>query len=258
MAIEAGVLRASGLCFERSGRRVLDGIDLTLAAGDILALLGVNGAGKTTLLRCLLGLLRPTVGHVSLSGTPLTRWSRAQLACHLAYVPQAHVAPFPFSVREVVSLGRLPHHGAFGVASAVDIEAVEQAIEQLGIGALAERPYTELSGGERQLTLIARALAQGARLLIMDEPVSGLDFGHQIRLLRRLEHLAAEGYGILKTTHHPDHALHCASRVAVLDQGRIVVDDVPDKVLTAERIRCLYQVDVEIMSVSAGRRVVVY
>ncbi|MBB3104329.1 ABC transporter ATP-binding protein [Azomonas macrocytogenes] len=258
MSMEPGVLRACGLRFERAGRTVLDGIDLSLASGDILALLGVNGAGKTTLLRCLLGLLRPCAGQVSLDGAPLASLSRQRLACRLAYVPQAHVAPFPFSVREVVTLGRLPYQGPFGAAGATDLDAVESAIDQLGIGALAERPYTELSGGERQLTLIARALAQGARLLIMDEPVSGLDFGHQIRLLRHLERLAADGYGILKTTHHPDHALACASRVAVLHQGRIEVDDVPDKVLTPERIRRLYRVDVEVLRVSGGRSVVIY
>jgi iron complex transport system ATP-binding protein len=253
MGRERGVLRASGLSFQRAGRKILDGVDLALAPGEILALLGVNGAGKTTLLRCLLGLLRPHGGSVSLDGAPLATLSRRALARRLAYVPQAHAAPFPYSVREVVSLGRLPHHGPFAAPGAADHEAVEAAIVQLGIGALAGRAYTELSGGERQLVLIARALAQGAGLLIMDEPVSGLDFGHQMRLLERLERLAADGYGILKTTHHPDHALACASRVALLHQGRIDADGEPAGVLTAETIRRLYQVEVEILRSPGGR-----
>ncbi|MBE7376536.1 ABC transporter ATP-binding protein [Pseudomonas lopnurensis] len=248
-----GVLRGHGLLLRRAQRRILDGVDLALAPGEILALLGANGAGKTTLLRCLLGLLKPHGGTVSLDGTSLATLSRRALARRIAYVPQAHVAPFPYSVREVVGLGRLPHHGPFAAPGAADREAVETAIAQLGIGALAGRPYTELSGGERQLTLIARALAQGARILIMDEPVSGLDFGHQMRLLACLERLAADGYGILKTTHHPDHALACASRVALLQEGRIVADGTPTEVLTTDAIRRLYRVEVEILRSPAGR-----
>ncbi|MCW8159476.1 ABC transporter ATP-binding protein [Stutzerimonas stutzeri] len=248
-----GGLRGHGLLLRRAQRTVLAGVDLTLASGEILALLGANGAGKTTLLRCLLGLLRPHGGTVSLDGTALASLSRRALARRIAYVPQAHVAPFPYSVREVVGLGRLPHHGPFGMPGAADREAVETAMTQLGIGALAGRPYTELSGGERQLTLIARALAQGAGILIMDEPVSGLDFGHQMRLLACLERLAADGYGILKTTHHPDHALACASRVALLQEGRIVADGTPTEVLTANAIRRLYRVEVEILRSPTGR-----
>ncbi|PMR78809.1 ABC transporter ATP-binding protein [Billgrantia endophytica] len=253
MAAQRGALRASRLLFRRAQRKVLDGVDLTLAPGDILALLGANGAGKTTLLRCLLGLLRPHAGGISLDDVPLATLSRRALARRIAYVPQVHAAPFPYSVREVVGLGRLPHHGPFAAPSEADRAAVEAAIDQLGIGALAKRPYTELSGGERQLTLIARALAQGARLLIMDEPVSGLDFGHQMRLLERLERLAADGYGILKTTHHPDHALACASRVALLHEGRIEADGPPAEVLSPQAIRRLYRVDVEILRSPAGR-----
>lgn len=252
------LLCATGVSFKRGQRQVLEGVHLSLAAGDMLALLGVNGAGKTTLLRCLLGLLTPSAGQVTLEGKSLTDWPRHQLARQLAYVPQAHVAPFPFSVREVVALGRLPHQGLLQTETQADCEAVDSALEQLGIAGLAPRPYTELSGGERQLTLIARALAQGARLLIMDEPVSGLDFGHQIRLLRHLQRLAAQGYGILQTTHYPDHALAYANRVAVLHQGRIEADDVPAQVITAECIRRLYQVDVEIMPIPRGRHTLIY
>lgn len=256
--MEPQVLCANGLSFKRGQQTVLEGVDLSLSSGDMLALLGVNGAGKTTLLRCLLGLLKPSEGQVTLEGKALSDWPRHQLARHLAYVPQAHVAPFPFSVREVVALGRLPHQRLLQAETQADAEAVGLALEQLSITALAQRPYTELSGGERQLTLIARALAQGARLLIMDEPVSGLDFGHQIRLLRHLERLAAQGYGILQTTHYPDHALAYANRVAVLHQGRIEADDVPTQVITVERIRRLYQIDVEIVPVSSGRHALIY
>ncbi|WP_248281106.1 ABC transporter ATP-binding protein [Azoarcus sp. TTM-91] len=247
------MLQAAGVGFNRGRRVILDGVDLQLAPGDILALLGANGAGKTTLLRCLLGLLKPDAGVVRLNGRPLSGHSPRQLARHLAYVPQAHAAPFPYTVRQVVTLGRLPHHGPFSAPAAADLQAVEEALTQLGIQALAARPYTELSGGERQLALIARALAQGARTLVMDEPVTGLDFGHQIRLLERIERLAADGYAILKTTHHPDHALACATRVALLHEGRIDADGPPADVLSPAAIRRLYRVDVELLQAGSGR-----
>jgi iron complex transport system ATP-binding protein len=256
-AAEKQRLQAFQVCFKRGQRSILDRVDLLFTAGEILALLGVNGAGKSTLLRCLLGLLKPSSGAITLNGKPLADYSPRQLARHLAYVPQAHLAPFPYSVRQVVTMGRLPHHGPFSAPSVADQEAVENALCLLGIQALAMRPYTELSGGERQLTLIARALAQGARTLVMDEPTAGLDFGHQLRLLERIEDLANAGYAILKTTHHPDHALACATRVALLHEGRIIADGVPEQVLSPATMRHLYQVDVELVLASNGRRALV-
>lgn len=249
----ADTLTARALVFSRAHGTILDGVDLAFSRGEIVALLGANGAGKTTLLRCLLGLLPPRQGEVLLGDTPVAKLSRRQLAGRLAYVPQAHAAPFPFTVQEVVLLGRLPHHGPLSAPSQADRAIADEAIALLGIASLANRPYTELSGGERQLTLIARAIAQGARLLVLDEPVGGLDFGHQMRLLDRIERLAAEGYGILKTTHHPDHALACATRVVLLEHGRITEDDQPERVLTPMTIRRLYGVDVERLSSRHGR-----
>jgi iron complex transport system ATP-binding protein len=249
-------LAARQLSFWRGARVVLDRIDLRFTEGEILALLGVNGAGKTTLLRCLLGLLRPmkNSGAVELNGRPLDTYRRQALATRLAYVPQTHIAPFPFTVDEIVMLGRLPSRGLWGRASAADHHAVAQALRQMDIEKLRGRIYTELSGGERQLVLIARALAQGARLLIMDEPVAGLDFGHQVRLLECLRELAANGIGILNTTHHPEHALASATRVALLSAGRIIADGPPEAILTPENMEKLYGVRVEVLTSASGRR----
>jgi iron complex transport system ATP-binding protein len=247
-------LCAERLTFCRGRRVVLDRIDLKFGQGEILALLGVNGSGKTTLLRCLLGFLRPDGGTVRLNGEPLSHLGRGRFATKLAYVPQAHVAPFPYTVHEIVLLGRLPHHGLWRSITAEDRRAVEEAMVRMEITALRERPYTELSGGERQRVLIARALAQGARLLILDEPVAGLDFGHQIRLLACLRELAANGFGILKTTHHPEQAFAIATRVALLADARIQADGPPAEILSPETIERLYGVKVECLLSASGHR----
>ena len=230
--------------FAYRGRPVLRGVSLAIHPGEVVSLLGANGAGKTTLLRLLLGLSRPSTGRVCLNGKPLARYGRRELAHHLAYVPQTHITPFPYKVQEIVMLGRLPHTGLTHSPSRHDRDVVAEMLDRLGIAGLAERPYTEISGGERQLTLIARALAQGARILVMDEPVSGLDYGNQLRFLAHLRALAADGYSVVKATHHPEHALLAATRVALLCDGAIVRDGPACDVVTPATIRQLYGVEV--------------
>ena len=219
----------------------------------MLALLGGNGAGKSTLLRLLLGLLRPSSGEVRLNERPLSAWPRRALARELAYVPQLHQAPFPYRVREVVLLGRLPSHGLLAAPCRADHQAADAALAELELTALAERRYTELSGGERQRVLIARALAQGARLLVFDEPSNGLDYGGQLRLLARMRRLAQAGHGVLFTTHHPDHARQAADRVALLAAGRIDADGAPAEVLTEAAVAGLYGLNEDEQRLLAAR-----
>jgi len=235
-------LAAEGIVFRRGRRRVLDGANLAFSGGEIVSLLGSNGAGKTTLLRIMLGLIAPDEGSVKLDGAPIANLRRRELARRIAYVPQGHNAPFPYLVREVVALGRFPAQGFFGRTVSADAKAVGAILANLRIAHLADRTYTHLSGGERQLVMIARALAQDASLLVMDEPLSGLDYGHQIELLRSLRDLAAQGFGILMTTHHPDQALMVSTRIATLVDGRIDADGAPRDVITPETIRRLYGV----------------
>ncbi|MBG0809355.1 ABC transporter ATP-binding protein [Methylosinus sp. H3A] len=250
----AARLEGLGLHFARGRRTVLDGVTFGLGAGEIVALLGANGAGKSTLFRLLLGFLAAERGEVRLDGAPLSTYSRREIAKRVAYVPQGHVTPFPYTVREVVTLGRLPETGFLRAPRAQDREIVESVIARLGIEWLIDRPYTEISGGERQLALIARALAQGARLLVMDEPATGLDYGYQLRLLRHLSDLAADGHGVLVSTHHPEHAMQVATRIAILHEGRIDADGAPQAVVTAERMRHIYGVDVEVFDDPFGAR----
>jgi len=248
-------LLAQELHFAYPGRDVLRGVTLTVRPGEVVSLLGANGSGKTTLLRLLLGLSKPKSGRVSLNGKLLRHYPRRELAQYLAYVPQTHVTPFPYTVREIVVLGRLPHTGLVRSPTRRDHRVAMGMLDRLGIADLAELPYTEISGGERQLALIARALAQGARILIMDEPVSNLDYGNQLRFLGLLRSLAADGYAIIKATHHPEHTLLASTRVALLHHGAIVLDGPPAEVVTPSTIELIYQVEVSAIHAPNGEAI---
>jgi iron complex transport system ATP-binding protein len=238
-------LNANNVSYAYKGHPVLCGVSLSVKQGELVSLLGKNGAGKTTLLKLLQGFLKPEQGHVSLNNQPLARFSRRELATLIAYVPQSHIPPFPYLVEEVVTLGRIPHSGIFRSPIQEDKDAAHAAMTQLRINHLSRRAYTELSGGERQLVLIARALAQGARIFIMDEPITGLDYGNQFRLLDTLQELVAAGFGILMTTHHPEHALRASTQVALLIDGKIEQSGIPASIITPATIRHLYDVTVD-------------
>jgi iron complex transport system ATP-binding protein len=236
-------LEARGLSFGYDGTPVGEGVDLDLAGGEIVCLLGPNGGGKTTLFRTLLGVLPPIAGEVAVAGRPLSRWSRRERARLLGWVPQAHAGLFAFTVEEVVLMGRTARHGRYTAPSRHDHEVVGAALRQLGIERLAGRVYTQISGGERQLTLIARALAQEAGLLIFDEPTASLDFGNQLRVLAEIRRLKGEGIGVLMSTHQPEHALEVADRIALLESGRLVAQGPPRETATPERLAHLYRAD---------------
>ena len=178
------------------GKPVVEDVSLSLDSGAVLCLLGANGSGKTTLFKAILGLLRLNGGRILVDGADTAAWPQRRLARTLAYVPQAHTPPFPFAVRDVVLMARTAHLGLFGSPSRLDAAIAEDAMEKLGVSHLAHARYTEISGGERQLVLIARALAQQSEFLIMDEPTSNLDFGNQVRVLRRVKELAGRKLGL--------------------------------------------------------------
>jgi len=250
-------LEAHDLAFGYRSHPVGRGVSLALDAGEVLCLLGPNGSGKTTLFKTLLGLLPAQGGEVLLDGAALASRSRDEVARMVSYVPQAHAAFFPFSVREVVLMGRTAHLGVFATPSRHDQSVALAALERMGLTHLAESVYTRISGGERQLTLIARALAQEARLVVMDEPTANLDFGNQVRVLERVRELAHSGIGVLLSTHDPDHAFLCASRVVLLRAGGVLGMGAPEAFVTEDSLRALYGVTVRITEVdegAAGRR----
>ncbi len=247
------MLEARGLGYGYPGRVVGRGLDLELGAGEVLCLLGPNGGGKTTLFRTLLGLLPAQAGTVRLEGQSLEALQRADVARRMGYVPQGHGAQFAFTVREAVLMGRTAHIGMFAAPGAADRDAAEGAIRALGIGALAERVVTELSGGERQLAMIARALAQGARALVLDEPTASLDFGNQVRVLREIRRLAAEGYAVVFSTHDPGQAFLAASRVLLLAHGGARRQGTPAEVITADNLRDVYGIEVRVAALEGAR-----
>ena len=246
-------LVARGIAFSHGERKVLDGVDVAIAPGEVVALLGTNGAGKSTLLRILLGLLSPDAGTVTLDGEPLGRWRRRVLARRLAYVPQAHAAHFPYTVGQMVALGRIPHAGLGRRLTTTDALAITQSLDRLHITHLRERIYTELSGGERQRVLLARALAQEASILLMDEPLAGLDFGHQLRMLELIRQLAVEGYAVLHSTHRPDDAVQGSSRAVLLQGGRVIADGPPRDVIHGDSMGAFYGVQLDHVDIDQQR-----
>jgi iron complex transport system ATP-binding protein len=243
--------------FSYNGTTVLDDVSLSVGSGDILSVLGPNGSGKTTLLKLILGLYKPGKGRVSLEGRPVKSLLSKDLARSIAYVPQVHRIAFAFRMLDVVMMGRIPHKPFFFRYSKNDEHLAELSMERLGILHLKDRPYTAVSGGERQLCLIARALAQGARVFVMDEPVGGLDYGNQIRLLSIIRDLSKEGYTFIQSTHFPDHALWMAGRVMMLNKGRVVAEGKSEEAVTSEALSALYRVPMDVTRTTCGLAVCV-
>jgi iron complex transport system ATP-binding protein len=225
-------------------RPVLDRVDLEVARGERIALIGPNGAGKSTLLKVATGILRPTIGEVRLGGDDLRRLDRLEVARRLAVVPQQATVPFATTVEEVVGLGRLPHEDPFRGPRAADRAATAAAIDRVGVGHLIGRDARELSLGERQLVLIAMAVAQAAPVLLLDEPTVHLDLRHQVETMELLADLnERDGTTVLAVLHDLGLAAHFFPRLVLIDRGRIVADGSPADVLSPARIRDVFGVD---------------
>ena len=235
--------------YQANARKVLSGVSLTLEQGEVLSILGPNGAGKSTLLGCMAGLLKPARGKIMLADKELDLLSPREVAKVIAYVPQNHTPAFAYTVLHFVMMGRAHDIGLFQKPKADDMEIAMEALKTLSIENLAHRPYTEISGGERQQATIARAVAQKPQAILFDEPTSHLDYGNQHRILRMIRSLSDLGYGIIITTHNPDHALLLGGRAAILDRDGALISGECEEIITEVRLNAVYNTDLRLLRI---------
>lgn len=244
------LLSVRDLRVDLGGRPIVRGVSFTLGSGELTCILGPNGCGKTTTLRALLGLTPSKQGFVEVEGISTTPLGDRDRALLFAYVPQSHEPSFSYDVEDVVLMGRTPHLGLLSQITPSDEKIARDCMRRLGIAELARRPFTQLSGGQQQLVLIARALAQQPRVLVMDEPCASLDFGNQLVVMRQARALANDGMGVLMVTHDPDHALGFADQVVVMQDGGVLAQGSPGDVLTDDLLSGLYHLPIHVAEVS--------
>ena len=237
-------LEVRHLSFSYGEHEVLKDISFDLQPGEFLSVLGPNGVGKSTLFRCILGLPADYKGEILSNNDDLRRMPRREMARRIAYIPQINRPTFGYTVLDTVLMGTTRQVSMFSQPGREQIAAAHKALERVGAAHLTERDFSFLSGGEQQLVLVARAIAQQADILIMDEPTSALDFGNQLRILQLVKELASEGYGVLLSTHNPQHALSFATRILALSEGKVAALGKAEEVLTPELVKQLYNVDV--------------
>ena len=236
-------------CGYEPGKPILQQVNMVLEGGDACCILGPNGVGKTTLFKTILNILPPLSGQICIDGENIRSWKPKKLSRYIAYVAQAHVPAFPYLVSEMVMMGRMGQTSVIGSPDRTDYEIAEQALEDVGIRHLRDLRYTEISGGERQLLMIARALAQQPRILIMDEPTANLDYGNMILVMRCIKRLTEKGICVIFTSHMPDQAFMCGAKTALLLRGEPMLFGPCDKVITQRSLYDAYKTDIEIYEV---------
>ena len=246
------ILEVRDLSFSYWDNRVLDGLDLRISDGEMIDILGKNGAGKTTLLRLIPSFLRCTQGTISIDSVPVKDMKLRERARFMAYIPQITRSAFPDSVRTSILMGASNRLSMFQSPGRQDERKVEQIIELLNLERIADRNMDNISGGERQLVLIARALMQDARLLILDEPTSFLDYSNQLMVLERIGDLVERGYSCIYSTHNPDLALGHSSRVVIMSDGRISFDGTAENLIGTEVLSNVYGRPIEVVRTDKG------
>jgi iron complex transport system ATP-binding protein len=241
--------------FSYNGKKnIFKNVSFSIENGDVFCILGPNGTGKSTLIKCMNSLLKLKSGRISLKNKNIYSMKETDIAKIIAYIPQSNNSVFAFSVFDIVLMGRTPHLSLTSVPGKNDYKIAEEALTNLGILHLKNKTYTEISGGERQLVLMARAIAQQPEILLLDEPTSHLDFGNQIRTLKVIKELAKTGLSVVMTSHFPDHAFLSCNKVAIMNQGTIMEIGKPEFVVTENNMKQAYGVDVRIIDVDENRR----
>lgn len=243
------LLEVKDLICGYGNKNILENINFSIGKGEFWCILGPNGVGKTTLFKTILGLLKSKSGSIKVNGQEINSWNQKELAKLIAYVPQVHVPPFPFKVIDVITMGRNPHFS--GKISDKDLDIVEGAMNLLDIDYLKNAPYTEISGGERQLVLIARAIAQETDILILDEPASNLDFGNQVKVINYLRKLVKRGKTVIMTSHFPDNAFILESNTILLGRDNFFEVGKGSEILTEKVLKSIYNVNSKIISLES-------
>ena len=246
------ILSVEDLSFSYGSRPVLQNVSFTVEKGEFLSILGPNGVGKSTLFRCILGSQDGYSGRICIDGQEIRSLPYRERAHRMAYIPQIHRPTFGYTVLDTVLMGTTRHLSPLQQPRQAQMDISLAALERVGVASLAERNFAHLSGGEQQLVLIARAIAQQSDILVMDEPTSALDFGNQLRVLQQVQALSREGYTVLLSTHNPQHALTFARRVLALQSGTVAALGPAKAVLTPELIRQLYRVDTILADTPGG------
>ncbi|MBV7273516.1 ABC transporter ATP-binding protein [Clostridium sp. PL3] len=246
-------IEVSKLSFSYGDQLIFDDISFTAHDNQLLSIIGSNGAGKSTMFRCMLGLLNGYEGKVLFNGTDIKGLSIKEMAKLVAYIPQSHYPSFNFSVFDMVLMGTTTQVSSIASPGEKQIRNAQAALERMGIEHIKNRGYTHISGGERQLVLIARALVQEAKVLIMDEPTANLDFGNQIRVMSEIKSLTRDGYTIIQSTHNPEQAFQFSDSVLALKNGKILAGGAPADIFTEPLIQTLYGIDVEMQTLYEGK-----
>ena len=252
--MSAAIVSVVGLRFSLEGREILSDVGFEVEEGRHLAIIGPNGAGKTTLLKCLLRILGDWSGRITVAGRELSAYSQRELARVMSYVPQPGGASFPFTVREFVSMGRYPHLSPFSSLKAEDRASIDRALELTGMTAFAGRLMSTLSGGERQEVLIAAALAQDARIMLLDEPTTFLDYRHQVEIRRILRQIREAGTTVVSVTHDVNSALETSDAILALREGRVAYAGPADGIADPDRLREIYGIGFHTAPHPAGGR----
>lgn len=241
----------NGICGYKN-TPIINNINIKFEQGEIVGILGPNGVGKTTMFRSILGLLPLISGRITLDNINKNDISIKEFSKNVGYVPQSNNPPFPFTVPDVVVMGRVSRIKRFERPGIKDYMIAYKALEVLSVSYLRDKVFTEISGGERQMVLIARALAQSPKLLVMDEPTANLDLGNQIRVLSTIKNLSKMGLGVLMTTHSPDHAFLCCDRIILITKNKEVMIGAVDEIVTEENLKKAYNVDVKIVETKSA------
>ena len=243
------IFRIEDLGFSYGKKEILKNIDFEINRSDIISILGPNGCGKTTLLKLLLGFIKPAKGAIYFEDRSLENIKPKEFFQRVAYIPQMHEEAFGYKVEDVVLMGRMPYKSLFSHFNEEDKKISARSLETLGIAHLKDETYTTLSGGQKQLVLIARAITQQADIFIMDEPVNGLDFGNQYRLLNKIKELSKKKITFIKTSHYPDHVFFVSNEAIFLNKGEILEKGDPNAIINKENIENVYRLDSEVTSV---------